>query len=171
MTLSHATTLAVSYAVTVVKLLARDVTKMVTTLTLSRSIWLQLGFTTIYSCIYPLLIYHIHLDMSTLFEVFAVTFPEILRTLRTERQLTQKELASKASVSVLTIQHYELATRDPVPHQLIAIADVLHVSLDELVGHKPIALDSDPLYSQILHLTPTQREEVEKYVDYVLSRC
>lgn len=107
--------------------------------------------------------------MSTLFEVFAVTFPEILRTLRTERQLTQKELASKASVSVLTIQHYELATRDPVPHQLIAIADVLHVSLDELVGYtsEQAPMDVDPLYIELAGLSEQERSEALRYIRYI----
>lgn len=98
-----------------------------------------------------------------------MTFPEILRTLRTERQLTQKELASKASVSVLTIQHYELATRDPVPHQLIAIADVLHVSLDELVGYtsEQASMDVDPLYIELAGLSEQERSEALRYIRYI----
>lgn len=97
-------------------------------------------------------------------------FSETLRFLRTENHLTQKKLSSLSSVPLTTLQNYELANRDPVPHQLIAIADVLHVSLDELVGHTPVTLDTDPLYVKIRSLTDAQREEVEKYVAYIQSR-
>lgn len=108
--------------------------------------------------------------MSILFEVIILDFPAILRRLRTENQLTQKRLSDLSGVPVITLQNYELANRDPVPHQLIAIADVLHVSLDELVGHVPVSLDVDPLYAQMQNLTDAQREDVAKYMDYVISK-
>lgn len=106
-------------------------------------------------------------------------FPQILADLRTERNLSRAKLAKMSGITELTLMNYEHGKRDPVPHQLIAIADVFCVTLDELVGHEvkqaPCA-DSAPLHppeqliSKVMLLNAAQREEVEKYVDYVLSR-
>lgn len=106
-------------------------------------------------------------------------FPQILADLRSERNLSRAKLAKMSGITELTLMNYEHGKRDPVPHQLIAIADVFCVTLDELVGHEvkqaPCTDAStlpppEQLISKIMLLNSAQREEVEKYVDYVLSR-
>ena len=61
-------------------------------------------------------------------------FPEILLALRLSNGLSQQQLAERANVAEITIQNYESGRSNPVPTRLLAIADVLGVSLDTLVG-------------------------------------
>lgn len=49
--------------------------------------------------------------------------------------LTRQELAENIGLSVQAITHYENGTREPKLEILIKIADILNVTLDNLVGH------------------------------------
>ena len=62
-----------------------------------------------------------------------MTFCEHLLKLRTERGLSQKELAKEVGISTLTYQRYEYGEREPKLSALIALADYYNLSLDELV--------------------------------------
>lgn len=108
------------------------------------------------------------------------TFPQILQALRVEHNISRAKLAKLSGIGEQTILRYEHGKSNPVSQPLLAIADALQVSLDELVGHEvkqAPCTDSTPLHppeqliSKVMLLTAAQREEVEKYVDYVLSRC
>ena len=57
-----------------------------------------------------------------------------LKTMRTERAITQEQLAKKLNISLKTVSHWETGYTEPSISQLIAIADLYSVSLDELVG-------------------------------------
>lgn len=57
-----------------------------------------------------------------------------LRAMRIERSITQEQLAKKINISLKTISHWETGYTEPSISQLIAIADIYSVSLDELVG-------------------------------------
>ena len=57
-----------------------------------------------------------------------------LKTMRVERGITQENLAKKLNISLKTISHWETGYTEPSITQLIAIADIYSVSLDELVG-------------------------------------
>lgn len=57
-----------------------------------------------------------------------------LKECRTERGLTQREVAVYCDITEKAYQNYELRTRGPRLEVLLRIADVFHVSLDYLVG-------------------------------------
>ena len=97
-------------------------------------------------------------------------FPEILLALRLSNGLTQQQLADRANVAEITIQNYESGRSNPVPTRLLAIADVLGVSLvgrDENAFSPP---DFDPLTEQVKSLSALQRADVMKYIEFIKSR-
>lgn len=55
-------------------------------------------------------------------------------SLRRERGLTQKQLASDVNLSEIGIQSYERRVRKPAYDALVSIADLFNVSIDYLVG-------------------------------------
>lgn len=61
---------------------------------------------------------------------------ENLTRIREERGLTQKELGRLIGVAEATISNYENGKREPKLDKLVALADALNVSLDELVRGK-----------------------------------
>lgn len=63
-----------------------------------------------------------------------VEFGERLRRLRKERNLTQKQLATKIGVKNSVISFYEVGDRMPSPEVLKKLACVLHTSCDYLLG-------------------------------------
>lgn len=62
-------------------------------------------------------------------------FSERLRQLRTERRLTQDELASKINVSPKTIGAWERNDRKPPVEAVSELAEYFDVSTDFLLGH------------------------------------
>jgi len=72
--------------------------------------------------------------MSILKEVFMNNFSQSLKQHRTSSGLTQKQMADKLKMTKNAYQKYELNTREPNIDNLILIADILEISLDELVG-------------------------------------
>ena len=66
------------------------------------------------------------------------TFADSLRTIRKKHGLSQQKLAEKAGLSYVMIAKIEQgATKEPIVVSMIKLADVLGVSLDELVGRTP----------------------------------
>ena len=63
-------------------------------------------------------------------------FSQSLKQHRISNGLTQKQMADKLEMTPNAYQKYELNTREPNLDTLILIADILDVSLDELVGRK-----------------------------------
>jgi transcriptional regulator with XRE-family HTH domain len=62
-------------------------------------------------------------------------FPQILKSLREERNLTQTALAAKLGFkSYTSISNWEIGNRFPDITNLIAIAKFFNVSIDYLVG-------------------------------------
>ena len=64
-------------------------------------------------------------------------FGKRLAALRLAKGLTQTQLAEAISSTQRTVSYYETTAEYPTVQALLAIAKVLHVSLDELVGLKP----------------------------------
>ncbi|MCL2773807.1 MAG: helix-turn-helix domain-containing protein [Oscillospiraceae bacterium] len=60
-------------------------------------------------------------------------FKERIKKLRSDNNLTQKQLAKILNVNEFSVQRYEYGTR-PSLDTLIALADYFNVSLDYLVG-------------------------------------
>ncbi|MBK6879842.1 MAG: helix-turn-helix transcriptional regulator [Elusimicrobia bacterium] len=60
---------------------------------------------------------------------------ESLKRLRKAHGLTQQKLAQEAGVSLIVVTKVEQGfTKDPAMSSLVKIADVLGVSIDELIG-------------------------------------
>lgn len=65
-------------------------------------------------------------------------FAARLTRLRSARGLTQTQLAEKISSSQRAISRYETVADYPPTHVVVALADALEVSADELLGLRPI---------------------------------
>lgn len=63
-----------------------------------------------------------------------VDFGNILKELRLQHGMTQKDLAAKVGVTKSVISYYELSERSPSPEILIKLANIFHVSTDYLLG-------------------------------------
>ena len=63
-----------------------------------------------------------------------MSFGKRLREIRMERRLTQMQVADSIHVALCTYQCYEQGKREPSFTTLIALADVLEVSTDDLLG-------------------------------------
>lgn len=63
-----------------------------------------------------------------------VNFGEKIKSLRTQRNLTQKQLADLSGVAVSAISSYEAGNRYPSYDVLISLARIFHVSTDYLLG-------------------------------------
>ena len=61
-------------------------------------------------------------------------FNKRLRQMRMKRGFTQQRLADTLDIALRSYQCYETGTRTPCYDLLIAIADILDVSLDYLLG-------------------------------------
>lgn len=61
-------------------------------------------------------------------------FPQILRQLRTARNMTQADLAGVLNVSRSTIAGYETRNNQPDFDKLVQIADLYNVSIDFLLS-------------------------------------
>lgn len=62
------------------------------------------------------------------------TFTCRLETLKSEKHVMQKDIASSLGISLRTYQRYEYGEREPSMSTLISLADYFDVSLDYLVG-------------------------------------
>lgn len=67
-------------------------------------------------------------------------FADRLRELRTQRNLTQFELASKLDVNKQTISQYERGVRRPDLESLSALCDYFNVSTDYMLGKSDVTL-------------------------------
>lgn len=65
-----------------------------------------------------------------------VNFGSLLKDLRLQAGLTQKQLAERLWLSKATVSYYEQSLRYPSPEILVKIANVFHVSTDYLLGRE-----------------------------------
>lgn len=61
-------------------------------------------------------------------------FCKNLREIRMKRKMTQQSLADAVNIALRTYQHYEKGDREPSLSTLMALAAVLEVSTDQLLG-------------------------------------
>lgn len=59
---------------------------------------------------------------------------ERLKSLRSQKGITQREIAAAIEVSSVSVQRFEYGTVRPSLETLVALADYFDVSLDYLVG-------------------------------------
>lgn len=65
-----------------------------------------------------------------------MTLGENIRRKRLEYDIEQQELAKRIGVTKMAISYFESGMRVPSVANLVAIADALHCSVDELLGRK-----------------------------------
>lgn len=63
-----------------------------------------------------------------------VDFGGILKKLRLDAGLTQKQLADRLWLSKATVSYYEQSVRYPSPEVLVKLSSVFHVTTDFLLG-------------------------------------
>lgn len=56
--------------------------------------------------------------------------------LRKKNRMTQEQMAKKLYLKRQTLSNYEIGKRVPDIYELVKIADLFDISLDELVGHR-----------------------------------
>ena len=99
-----------------------------------------------------------------------VEFGQRLKTLRKERSLTQKQLATLIGVRNSIISFYEVGDRMPSPEVIVKLSQVLHVSTDFLMGvekqEKQEVIDVSGLDENdkqlVRHLVETLRRKNQK---------
>lgn len=64
-----------------------------------------------------------------------MSFSERLKMYRTQHNLTQKTVAEAIGISLRGYQQYEQGKFQPNIEKLIKLADLYHITIDELVGH------------------------------------
>ena len=67
-------------------------------------------------------------------------FSDSLKTMRKQSDKKQREVAAYLAINIRTYQNYEGGQSEPSISQLIKLADLFMVSLDELVGRDWIGL-------------------------------
>jgi len=91
-------------------------------------------------------------------------FPQRLREARELRELSQADLAKKATLQPSAVSHFETGTRRPSFANLRRLADALAVSIDFLLGRSNsisgTAQTADVLYRDIEKLSARDREVV-----------
>ena len=65
-----------------------------------------------------------------------MTIGEAIRKARKERGYSRNRLADEAKISVMTIVRWELGISTPNLLPLLDVANVLKISIDELIGRK-----------------------------------
>ena len=65
-----------------------------------------------------------------------MTFQEQLITFRKQQGLSQEQLGEKLGVTRQTVSKWELGVTTPEMDKLILLADLFHISIDELVGRE-----------------------------------
>ncbi|WP_349307975.1 helix-turn-helix domain-containing protein [Pseudomonas aeruginosa] len=100
-------------------------------------------------------------------------FPARLIQLRKAANFTQQTLADAASLHVNQIRRYEAGTAQPTLEALIRLAQVLHVTLDELVFEEGERGPSDDLryqFEAISRMPEHEQELVRGLLDAVIVK-
>lgn len=63
-----------------------------------------------------------------------VNFGAVLKRLRRQAGMTQKQLAEKLGITKSVVSYYELSERAPSAEILVKIARIFHVTTDYLLG-------------------------------------
>lgn len=78
------------------------------------------------------------------------SFGELLEELRSDKKMTQKDLANVLHVSVGTISNYERDVYYPEIEKLINLADYFHVTIDYLLGRCEHSFSPDVFEEKIV---------------------
>ena len=100
-----------------------------------------------------------------------------LKKIRVQHNLTQKEVAERINTNRVNYNRYELEKGEPDIKTLIKLADLYHISIDELVGRKQTNTIDKGLLSQteldiieiMRELKPNFLEKLEAYAAALYS--
>lgn len=96
-------------------------------------------------------------------------FPELLKDLRIDSDMTQEQVAKELGISVSHYGHFETGIREPNLHTLTELCQLFHVSADYLLG---IAEDEtlEPFFREIRALPQTERDKITEYTDLLYRK-
>ncbi|WP_432664528.1 helix-turn-helix transcriptional regulator [Wukongibacter baidiensis] len=97
-------------------------------------------------------------------------FGKILKNLREEKDLKQKDIAKVLGVTDRAVGHYESGARRPSQDILEMLADYFNVSVDYLLGRTEVRSHVNRKGSHGINLdglTDEAVEEVKKYVELI----
>lgn len=113
-----------------------------------------------------------------------MSFPQILKELRTEKGLTRTVVAKECNVSTQCISALEMGKRNPTGSTLSALADFFQCSTDYLLGREddfgnvviqgetnaPLSPDEQELLNIYQSLSPAHRSQVLEYARYFAEK-
>jgi len=73
-------------------------------------------------------------ELSETFDKEATPFPQRLRELREQKNMTQQQVADYLGIRKVTYQEYEYDKYEPKVDKLLQLAELFDVTLDELLG-------------------------------------
>lgn len=86
-------------------------------------------------------------------KIVVYNFGNILKNLRIEAGLTQKQLSERLGISKSVVSYYEKQERSPSPEVLIKLASIFRVSTDYLLGVDNVKrIDASGLSEQDLNI-------------------
>ena len=101
-------------------------------------------------------------------------FANILKTLRTDKHLSQQELATRLGISKSAVSMYEQGRREPDFDILNKIADIFQVDADYLLGRSSLSHEPEPAtiaaHLDTSDLTQAELDDVEKYIQFIRSK-
>ena len=89
---------------------------------------------------------------------------EKLKSLRIEKQLTQKQVADRIGLAISAVSSYESGTRYPSYDVLVKLARIFHVSTDYLLGI------TDKRNIDVTGLSDNEIEIVSQLVDMLRNK-
>jgi transcriptional regulator with XRE-family HTH domain len=101
-------------------------------------------------------------------------FPQRLKQLRTDRELSQEALAKKTGLQPTAISHFENGSRKPSFENLRTIADAFEVSVDYLMGRTDspdaVLAEGDQMFRDYEKLTEDEREIARDFMATLARR-
>lgn len=102
-------------------------------------------------------------------------FKERLRTAREFRELSQGELAKRASLQASAVSHFETGTRKPSFDNLKRLADALRVTTDYLLGRSDdmegSAISAVQLHRHYSGLTTEYQEMADDFIQMLADKA
>jgi len=101
-----------------------------------------------------------------LIEMDSELFCARLKEIRTQRKMTQQDIAEKTGIPSTSISHIEAGSRKPSLENFYKLVVVLNVSSDYLLGRTDQYADlgTDPIAKSIQALPETEREMIQKFI-------
>ncbi len=100
-------------------------------------------------------------------------FPKRLLEARNSRDLSQDELAKRATLQPSAVSHFETGTRKPSFDNLKRLADALEVTADYLLGRTDdpgAIIKGDTLYRDYKNLTADERDIARDFMATLAKR-